>query len=366
MKIFIEDGLQIRNGTGIAQHTLHLYEALSRRDDVQVELTQFAPQTRSKVKRRLLYLLHIHSPSFFRQSKTYDVMHYTNFVTPMWRPKSVACVVTIHDLSVFLFSDVLPWAARLYAQFMIRHSLRRADLVLTDSETVHQELQKYFPKHKAPIRVTYSGIDLLPKDTVKPGPYENEELSGLKNEKFFLLVGTIEKRKNVGMLIDAFLKLRKQRPGEAVKLVLAGRLGFGGDEFQAIANCSPYGKDIIFTGYIAQDDRDKLYRNALAFVFPTVYEGFGTPQLECMRWELPIILSDIPVNREISGAYGVYFDLQNVDTLVDCMRRFLDGEVDTERKRSVAAEKLERFSWDNIAQLHMDAYQWILKQKYKR
>lgn len=366
MKIFIEDGLQIRNGTGIAQHTLHLYKALSRRGDAQVELTRFAPQTRSKVKRRLLYLLRIHSPSFFKQSKTYDVMHYTNFVIPMWRPKRVACVVTIHDLSAFLFSDTLPWVARLYAQFMIRHSLRRADLVLTVSETVHQELQKYFPKYKAPIRVTYSGIEPLPEDAVKAGAYELEELSGLKNEKFFLFVGMIEKRKNVGVLIDAFLRLRQQRPGEAVKLVLAGRLGFGADEFQAMANRSPYGKDIIFTGYISQGDRDKLYRNALAFVFPTVYEGFGTPQLECMRWGLPIILSDIPVNREISGAYGVYFDLKNVDTLVDCMRRFLDGEVDIACKRSIAAEKLERFSWDNIAQLHMDAYQWILKQKCER
>lgn len=103
-----------------------------------------------------------------------------------------------------------------------------------------------------------------------------------------------------------FYWYEKDNPGNGYKLVLAGRKGFGFEEYEKLINESKYKKDIIVTGYLSSNDVIKLYKEASAYIFPSVYEGFGSTQLECMVNHLPLILSKIPTNIEVSKAYGLF------------------------------------------------------------
>lgn len=138
------------------------------------------------------------------------------------------------------------------------------------------------------------------------------------------------------------------------KMVFAGRLGYGGEKFIAEARKSNYGNDILFTGYVSDSDLNRLYNEASAFVFPTVYEGFGFAQIECMSVGLPIILSDIPINREISRDYGLFFDLKDEDSLIRRMVDVVNGDVDRNRLSEIAERYLPDFNWDAIAEQYMN------------
>lgn len=363
MKVLIDDGMQLKNGTGIGQHTENLIMALRQNPQVQVELAQHRNYSGKKIVQRIKYLLLINSREYLRQSEDYDIIHFTNYIIPFIRNKKSKYVVTVHDLSVFLHPEALPRINAMYMRWLTAYAIRRADLIVTVSDSVKQEILSCFPKNKTPVMTAYSGINRLggqPDDT----PYTLPCLNTLTYRKFFLFVGTIEKRKNIGFLIKAFAKLKKQGDlARDYKLVLAGRAGNGFEDFLKLAMQTELSEDIIFTGYLPEDDRNRLYARAAAFVFPTVYEGFGTPQLECMRCGLPLILSDIPVNHEVSGEYGIFFSLENEDNLVTCMRQFIESPMDAARQRQIAEEILDRFSWRNIAKLHIDAYGFIQERE---
>ena len=185
--------------------------------------------------------------------------------------------------------------------------------------------------------------------------YRADALNGLGNNNFFLFVGTIEKRKNLGIVIDAFIQLKKVCSNE-YKLVLAGRPGYGFDAYAERIKQSGYSKDIICTGYIDSEDVRKLYRSAAAYVFPTVYEGFGSTQLECMINHLPLILSNIPTNREVSGDYGLFFELDSVDSLVEEMRKIVCSEIDKKEMVDRADELCKKFRWETLISDYVEAY----------
>ena len=195
-------------------------------------------------------------------------------------------------------------------------------------------------------------------DGIKPlehyDDYKNPLLKDIDSSDFFLFVSTVEKRKNVGLVIDAFIELkRKEVKSENYKLVIVGRPGYGYEDFVEKANNSGYTEDIIFAGYTSDADCNRLYNHAKAFIFPTIYEGFGFAQIECMRCHLPIILSNIPTNREISREYGEYFELDKPDTLVQKMRLIVNGEYCYSKKNELADQYIDAFDWSKIAKQYM-------------
>ena len=135
-----------------------------------------------------------------------------------------------------------------------------------------------------------------------------------------------------------------------------GRPGNGYDKVFSKAAHSEVADDIIFTGYIPSNESKVLYRNAAAYVFPSIYEGFGSTQLECMVNNLPLICSNIPTNKEISNDYGLFFNLNDIDSLVMQMKRIVQGKYDYEAKAKVADSILERFKWENVIDEYIDVY----------
>lgn len=360
MKILIDDGMQIDVDTGIGKYTKYLYESLKKNKNIDdVLLVQNHKFFKRNIFSRIVYLFKISSRKYKINSENYDVAHFTNYAIPFNRSKKVKYAVTIHDLVSYKYAETLPLLYRLYSRFIIKYAIKYSDIVFTVSESVKKEICEYFPKYGKKIHVGYPGfyeeMDVLETNA----EFDNKDLLKLKNN-FFLYVGTVEKRKNIGFVIEAFLRLKELNDNN-YKLVLVGKEGYGYDEFVKLVENSKYKDDVIFTGYVTNEDCSKLYDNASAYVFPTIYEGFGSTQLECMKHHTPLILSNIPTNVEVSGKYGLFFDLNDIDSLIKQMQKIIDGKYNS--KNDIADNTIYRYRWENVIEDYIKVYNDINKVK---
>ncbi len=357
MKILIDDGMQIDIGTGIGKYTQYLYKYMKKNNDLfDVSLSNnkiFSKKNRKL--NRIKYIFKINSKQYQEELNNYDYVWFTNYIIPFRKNKSCKYIVTIHDLVAFLYPETLPFLYRIYIRFMIKYSLKKANYIFTVSETAKNEIIKNFSYCKDKVFLLYPGLYDDIYNTKRLEEYDNENLKDIDNYPFFLLISTVEKRKNVGMVIDAFIKLKSEnKESNKYKLVIAGRPGYGYQDFINKVRLSNYSEDIIFTGYISNKDCNHLYNKAKAFIFPTVYEGFGCAQIECMECNLPIILSDIQTNKEISKDYGEYFNLDDINTLISKMLIFVNGKYDYISKQKKAKEYLKEFNWEkNVKKIPM-------------
>lgn len=352
-RILIDDGMQIELGTGIGRYSSGLYKALKQREEVQVDLINWKPISKNRKINRIEYLCYLNSKKFQSLVNLYDAVIFTNYAIPLRR---LTCKVMgcIPDMVSFKYPKTLPPAYCFYNTEMIRNTVHKADIVMTISKSVKNEIEQYFPEFKSKIVYTWLGIDKNIHKITGESKFDNKILSELKPRKYFLFVSTIERRKNIGLVLEAFVKLKRLSIAKEYKIVFAGKLGYGGNDYVNYALDSDYAKDIVFPGYVSNSDLNHLYNEAAAFVFPTLYEGFGFAQIECMAVGLPIILSDIPVNREVSRDYGMYFNTEDCQSLVDRMIEVINGNIDRQKLKEIADSYLRDFSWERIAQQYIE------------
>ena len=360
MKILIDDGMQIDVNTGIGKYTKYLFNYL-KKNCVDVSLKKHHNNAKKKIFGRLKYLIKVNSNKYKAESKEFDIIHFTNFVIPFRRNKNVKYAVTIHDLVCYKCSNTLPFLYRLYAKLTTKYSIKHADMIFTVSESIKNEIIEYFPKVKEKVVVGYPGLYDEMANTLSKETYDNDLLKNI-NSKFFLFIGTIESRKNIDFVLDAFFKFKEKYKND-YKLILAGKPGYGYDKFKEKVDNSKYNKDIIFTGFISSNDACLLYNNASAYIFPSIYEGFGSPQLESMIHHIPLILSSIPTNIEISKDYGLFFDLDDVESLIEQMKLILDNRYNYNEKNNIADKIVERFKWNSVIKSYICNYQDLNKIK---
>lgn len=366
MKILIDDGFQLDVGTGIGQYTKMLVEDLKRYVK-NVDVTRY--RSISKLNnnlRRLIYLMYINTVRK-KDEKKYDVIHYTNYVVPFVKSKKCINIVTIHDLVAYKYPETLPKFYRIYNKVMIKNSLKKADKILTVSESVKEEIREFFPDCVHKVEVTYIGVNnkisKMKKKEIKKEMI-NENIENIIESKFFLFVGTIEKRKNVDFIVKAFIKSKQEYSSmKEYKLVLAGRPGYGYEELELIINQTNYKEDIIITGYISDYELSCLYNTSQAYIFASKYEGFGIPQIECMKCETPIILSNISTNIEISREYGEFFNLNDIGSLSEKFTFFSEGKYDYKLKNKIAQDEIKRFNRDEIIKKIIEIY---ADEKFKK
>ena len=270
--------------------------------------------------------------------------------------------VTVHDLTAFSHKKTLPRAYAAYNRLMVRRAMAKADIVFTVSETMRTAIVTRFPEAKDKVLAVYPGHYTDATADATPAAYENEALAGLEKRKFFLFMGTVEKRKNIAELIAAYNLLQKTCPAaKDFALVLAGRRGFGADRVVDLTVNAPDTADIRLPGFVSDTDRQKLLGEAAALVFPSIYEGFGSPQTEAMAAGLPLILSDIPTNREVSGAYGSYYPVGDESALAAQLKKVVCGKITPDKE--LAKERLARFDWPQSAQKIRAALEAALQKK---
>ncbi len=270
-------------------------------------------------------------------------------------PVSRECrkVVSFHDLSFEYFPDFFSWRKRFWHNSLApRQRALEADKIIAVSQSTKDDLVDLYALPEEKIEIIYSGIESgLEKNELTQ---EQKTLIRKKYnlpENFILYFGTLEPRKNLVGLIQAYeIFCRKLASETKYSLVLAGNSGWLCDNIFTEAKKSNFAQDIIFTGFIDPADKVYLYKLASLFVYPSFFEGFGFPPLEAMSCGVPVICSHTSSFPEVVGGAALMIDPYNFDEIAWAMKEVL---TDKELKRNLIEDGLARvkiFSWNKCAE----------------
>lgn len=282
-----------------------------------------------------------------------DVTHFFNYIVP---PKiSGKVVTTIHDMAYIRFPETLNSANLRRIKQGIEYSVRRSDVLITVSEFSKREIVDllHVPEEKIVVIPNASSL------TDEQAPFEVLRAKyHLEDKPYLLYMGTIEPRKNLVRLIQAFDKVKKTS-GLPHKLILAGGKGWKSGEIYCEAEQATSSSDIIFTGYISPAEKNTLYKNAELFVFPSLYEGFGIPVLEAMSFGVPVICSNAASLPEVVGDCAELVDPLSVEDIASTIERLLGNSTRRDELISKGIGRAKGFSWDTSASQLMTIYKSV-------
>jgi glycosyltransferase involved in cell wall biosynthesis len=266
-------------------------------------------------------------------------------VLPLIHPRR--SVVTIHDLGYLHEPQAHRPLDRLYLDFSNRFHVRAATRLLAISQATKDDLVSRYGVAPERVAVTYlaAGEDMHPVDdpTRVAGVKSNRGIMG----DYLLYVGTLQPRKNLTRLVQAFAPVAIQQPG--LQLVIAGKKGWRYDEIFAQVHRLGLEGRVLFTGYVVSEDLPALYTGALAFVFPSLYEGFGMPVLEAMACGAPVVASNTSSLPEVAGDAALLVDPTDVAALSAALSRMAGDAALRCELRGRGLVQAARFSWDRCA-----------------
>ncbi|MGB2963492.1 MAG: glycosyltransferase family 1 protein [Anaerolineales bacterium] len=284
-----------------------------------------------------------------------DILH-TTYISPVYLP--CASVVSVHDISFKLFPHFFSPRDRLLLNLFIPSSLRRADGVITISSYSKNEILKYYPFLEGKVHV----ILLAPKPIYRT-INENDFLKSVKykfgiNSTYLLFVGNLQPRKNLHRLIKAFSMISSDLNN--VKLVVVGAAKWRSTDIFNLVRQYDLEDRLIFTGYVTDDELVALYNLAEAFVFPSLYEGFGLPIQEAMACGVPVICSNTASMPEVAGDAAFYVDPYNEDEIAGAMLEIVKNKKLAESLSNRGSIWVKNFSWKKVAQDTVELYKGIL------
>ena len=290
-----------------------------------------------------------------------DLLH-VQYTAPPFAPCPV--VTTIHDLSFEHLPETFNRRSWMQLRLTVRRTARRAAHIITGSEYSRGDISRTYGI--APERITVTP-DAAPAHFA---PVTNEtELRRIREsygiqENYIFSLGSIQPRKNLVRLIEAYSCLRAVRPqGKLPQLVLAGKRGWLDDETFRAAERHSLGKDILFTGYVPEQDLVGLYSGAVCFVYPSYFEGFGLPAVEAMQCGVPVIAGNRTSLPEVVADAGVLFDPFDTQALVKALTQVIDDSGCRAMLRAKGLERAKNFNWKTTAQLTLNVYQLAAKTK---
>jgi glycosyltransferase involved in cell wall biosynthesis len=251
-----------------------------------------------------------------------DVLFNPGFTAPIF--SAVPNVTVFHDLQHRRHPEYFRWFDLPFWRFLLWASARRSRTLIAVSESTRDDLAHFYPFAAARTRVIHHGVG-----------EEFFKLDRSHVDPILLCVSTLHPHKNIERLIRAFTRRKRD-----CRLVLAGMRGFQTSAIEKLVT-----KEIEITGWIARDDLVKLYARARAFIYPSMFEGFGMPVLEALAAGIPVACSDIPPLREIGGDAALYFDPENEDAIADAIDRILTTQP-SDKGRQHARE----FTWRRCAE----------------
>jgi glycosyltransferase involved in cell wall biosynthesis len=258
-----------------------------------------------------------------------DLVHYLHPAGPPFSPGRPVVVNLLDAIRWVVPGYRLPYPY----DWLERRAVRRADLLLTLSESARTDIESVLGVSRSKIRVTYLG-----------GPRLDPEPSS--KERYFLFVGGTEKRKNLGAVLEAF----KSIEGFELRVV-------GANEASPVHDARHEQSGVRWLGHVSEQELVELYRHATALVFPSRYEGFGLPILEAMARRTPVIASDSSSLPEVARDAAILLDPDDIEGLRDAMRRVADEPGLSAKMIERGAEVVAGFSWDETARGTVAAYE---------
>jgi glycosyltransferase involved in cell wall biosynthesis len=282
-----------------------------------------------------------------------DLLHHPAFVGPL----ASACpfVITVHDLSYLFFPQGFRALNQRYLQIFTRLSVRRARRVIAVSESTKRDLVQQYGLSPGKVDVVYNGVDTAyrPLPANKVAAFRSGE--GLP-QRFILFVGTLEPRKNVVRLVEAYASLPKGRP----PLMLVGGKGWLYDEIYARVEALGLAGEVRFVGYVPAEVLPWWYNAADLFVYPSLYEGFGLPPLEAMACGTAVISSTASSLPEVVGQAGLTIDPTDSEALATAMEQVLADREMQEDMETAGLVQAQKFSWEQTARQTVESYRHAL------
>ncbi|GJM31103.1 MAG: glycosyl transferase family 1 [Saprospiraceae bacterium] len=262
------------------------------------------------------------------------------------RTKTPTVMVT-HDIAHIHFPKEVPLHGRVFYRYFVPRYLQRAEEVITVSAFTKKDILDHYPVEGEKIMVACNGCreDFHPLTESEKGNVRERYAHG---EAFFFYLGAVHPRKNVHRLIAAFDRF-KQRTKAPAKLLIGGRFGWQTGAVKSAYEAAEHREDIVFLGYVPDEDLPRLTGAALALVYASLFEGFGVPLLEAMYCDTPVITSNISSMPEVVGPAGYLVDPLIVDQIAIAMQDL--WQKPALRQEMVRAGRIqrERFSWDRAA-----------------
>jgi glycosyltransferase involved in cell wall biosynthesis len=288
-----------------------------------------------------------------------DLFHATHYVLPpLWRTRAV---VTIHDIIHLLYPEFLPSrAAHVYARFMIRRALTRADRIVTVSYNTRRDLVDYFDIPAARIEVIYNGVSPRFNPAVPRGEKVRvAEKLGI-SFPYLLFLGGEKPHKNVQNVVRAFGKARREHALPHA-LVLAGPLPQNPGRLEALISALELSQAIRVPGVVDDADLPALYAGADAFLYPTLYEGFGLPVVEAMACGTPVLTSSNSALQEIAGGHALLVDPMDVDAIAGGIVLLATDASARAEYSELGRRRALDFSWDRTAAKTLAVYEAALQ-----
>jgi len=262
-----------------------------------------------------------------------DVLFVPAHTIPWIHPKN--SIVTIHGLEYEHCPESYSLYSRWFHRFFIKKSCKWAKKIIAISENTKKDLIEIYGVNSKMIEVVYNGF--------------TEIANGLKSNKkrsrnYLLFLGRIEQRKNIERIVKAFeiLKASKVYDGQ---LVLAGKAGHGFQKIKKTIDKIEFSKDVIMKGYVSDEERLSLIKNADIFLFPSLCEGFGLPILEAQSVKTPVITSDQGPMDEVAGDENLLVNPYEVESIVKVSREILNNSEKRKKIVENGLKNIERFSW---------------------
>ena len=370
MKIAINiNELTLKQNTGVKVYTREIVKALREVDGeneyllyangfLKKELSSEASELSSFFKKPLPLWTYTKFPQQIKKDKP-DILFMPIQATPfIKKPKDIKLVITVHDLAFLLFPKHFTFKDKFLLNFHTKRAVQMADKIIAPSNATKRDIIRFYNIDESKIEVVYHGVFNNEKELSS----EASELSSfsLLNTPYILFVGTVQPRKNLVRLIEAFeiLKTRYKLCVISYKLIIAGAKGWLSDEIYKKAKESEFSKDIIFKGSVSNDELASLYKNASIFVMPSLYEGFGLPVLEAMSYGVPCVVSDNSSLREITrSGQACLSTTGEANDIAEKINTLLTNE----RLRKELSEKgiknARKFSWEKAAREMLEVFE---------
>jgi glycosyltransferase involved in cell wall biosynthesis len=270
--------------------------------------------------------------------------HVIPFVLPPHRlPPSV---VTIHDMGYLHFPEAHPWKERLYLDWATRWSVAAATEVIAISQATAADLHQHLHVDVDKTHVVYEAVASLPIPSADSVAALRARLQ--LTRPYALYVGTIQPRKNLTRLLDAYEQLCRQGTA-SFDLMLAGGAGWFSQAILLQAEQSPYADRIHLSGYVTDADLPALMGGAEFFTFPSLYEGFGLPILEAQSLGVPVMSAKGSSLPEVAGDAALYVDPTDVEAIAQAMLRLSQDEALRQELIAAGHRNVQRFSWEKAA-----------------
>ena len=360
--------------TGVEQYTWHVIQELKRiipaeyrvrlytREPLQEALGDLPASWESAVltwpPKRFWTQLRL-SWEVFRRPP--DLLFVPAHVLPPILP--TRSIVTMHDVAFMVLPEAYSPHGNLYLRADARLAVRRASRILTVSEFSKSEITRWFGADPSRISVTPLGFDTANFRRVPQDETAGATTKYGVNGPYFIFVGRLERKKNLGGLLRAFREYKKLRPNDAHQLVLVGKRGRGyAHEMREFVG-SALMNFIHELGYVAEQDIAGLYSGATALVFPSSYEGFGLPVLESWACGTPVITANTTSLPEVAGDAALLVDQTNAGEIAHAMARLSNDIALRERMIAAGTERLKNFSWETCARGTWEAMEKCLLEK---